>query len=106
MALNTVLLLPGHRELILERGRVASNTQCHQEPEQWLASVAAGTKTLVQIAAHKPADVAWLPDGCLLRFTDQSLYAGRTIQTGGWTFQLSLPCSKVAVLSRFQRVRL
>ncbi|HSN76230.1 MAG TPA: hypothetical protein VL334_14235, partial [Anaerolineae bacterium] len=67
------------------------STQCYQEPEQWLAPVAASTKTLVQVAAHTPAAVAWLPDGCLLRFTDQSLYAGRTIQTGGWAFQLSLP---------------
>jgi hypothetical protein len=67
------------------------STQCYQEPEQWLDPVAASIKTLVQIAAHTPADVAWLPDGCLLRFTDQSLYAGRTIQTGGWAFQLSLP---------------
>ena len=67
------------------------STQCYQEPEQWLAPVAASIKTLVQVAAHTPADVAWLPDGCLLRFTDQSLYAGRTIQTGGWAFQLSLP---------------
>ena len=67
------------------------STQCYQEPEQWLAPVAASIKTLVQVAAHTPADVAWLPDGCLLRFTDESLYAGRTIQTGGWAFQLSLP---------------
>jgi hypothetical protein len=67
------------------------STQCAQEPEQWLAPVAASVKTLVQVAAHTPADVAWLPDGCLLRFTAESLYAGRTIQIGGWAFQLSLP---------------
>ena len=67
------------------------STQCYQEPEQWLDPVAASIKTLVQVATHTPADVAWLPDGCLLRFTDASLYAGRTIQTGGWAFQLSLP---------------
>ena len=67
------------------------STQCYQEPEQWLDPVAASVKTLVQVAAHTPADVAWLPDGCLLRFTDESLYAGRAIQTGGWAFQLSLP---------------
>jgi hypothetical protein len=67
------------------------STQYYQEPEEWLAPVAASTKTLVQVAAHTPADVTWLPDGCVLRFTDQSLYAGRTIQTGGWAFQLSLP---------------
>ena len=67
------------------------STQCYQEPEQWLDPVAASIKTLVQVAAHTPADVAWLPDGCLLRFTDESLYAGHAIQTGGWAFQLSLP---------------
>ena len=67
------------------------STQCYQEPAQWLEPVVASVKTLVQVAAQTPADVAWLPDGCLLRFTDESLYAGRTIQTGGWAFQLSLP---------------
>ena len=67
------------------------STQCYQEPEQWLDPVATSVKALVQVAAHTPADVAWLPDGCLLRFTDESLYAGRAIQTGGWAFQLSLP---------------
>jgi hypothetical protein len=67
------------------------STQCYQEPQQWLQPVAASVKTLVQVAAHTPATVEWLPDGCLLRFTDESLYAGRAIQTGGCAFQLSLP---------------
>ena len=67
------------------------STQCYQEPAQWLEPVAASVKTLVQVAAHTPAYVEWLPGGCLLRFTDESLYAGRAIQTGGWAFQLSLP---------------
>ena len=67
------------------------STQCYQEPQQWLQPVAASVKALVQVAAHTPATVDWLPDGCLLRFTDESLYAGRTIQTGGCAFQLSLP---------------
>jgi hypothetical protein len=68
------------------------STQCYQEPTQWLKPVAASVKTLVQVAAHTPAHVEWLlPDGCLLRFTAESIYAGRAIQTGGWAFQLSLP---------------
>jgi len=67
------------------------STQCYQEPQQWLQPVAASVKTLVQVAAHTPATVKWLPDGCLLRFTGESLYAGRVIQTGGCAFQLSLP---------------
>ena len=65
--------------------------QCYQEPPQWLQPVATSVKTLVQVAAHTPAIVDWLPDGCLLRFVDESLYAGRVIQTGGCAFQLSLP---------------
>jgi hypothetical protein len=65
--------------------------QSYQEPRQWLRPLAASVKTLVQVAAHTPATVEWLPDGCLLRFTDESLYTGRVIQTGGCAFQLSLP---------------
>ena len=48
------------------------STQCFQEPERWLAPVAASTKTLVQVAAHTPADVAWLPDGLLVRLHSTS----------------------------------
>ena len=65
--------------------------QSYQEPRRWLQPVAASVKTLVQVAAHTPATVLWLPDGCLLRFADESLYAGRVIQIGGCAFQLSLP---------------
>jgi hypothetical protein len=67
------------------------STQCSQEPQQGLQPVAASIKTMVQVAAHTPAAVDWLPDGCLLRFTEESLYAGRAIQAGGCAFQLSLP---------------
>ena len=67
------------------------STQCYQEPQQWLQPIATSIKTLVQVAAHTPATVDWLPDGCLLRFVGESLYAGRVIQTGGCAFQLSLP---------------
>lgn len=63
----------------------------YQEPRHWLQPLAASVKTLVQVAAHTPATVEWLPDSCLLRFTDESPYAGRVIQTGGCAFQLSLP---------------
>jgi hypothetical protein len=65
--------------------------QCYQQPEQWFTPVAASVKALVQVAAHTPAYVEWLPGGCLLRFAEGSLYAGRAVQTGGCAFQLSLP---------------
>lgn len=47
-------------------------------------------KTLVQVAAHTAAVVYWFPDGCLLRFSDQSLYAGSILHLGAWAFQLPL----------------
>ncbi len=77
------------------------STQSFQEPAQWFDPVAASVKTLVQVAAHTPADIEWQPDGCLLRFTAESIYAGRAIQTGGWTFQLSLPLFQVCYFEPF-----
>lgn len=74
--------------------RWAAHWLCHdcgQMPQQWLAPVTASIKTLVQVAAHTPATVQWLPNGCVLRFSDESLYAGRMIQVGSWVMQLSLP---------------
>jgi hypothetical protein len=47
-------------------------------------------KTLVQVAAHTAAVVYFFPDGCLLRFSDQSLYAGSILHLGAWAFQLPL----------------
>ena len=61
----------------------------YQEPKERLAG-GDSTKTRSRSGRIR-RDVGRLPDGCLLRFTDESLYAGRTIQTGGWAFQLSLP---------------
>lgn len=74
--------------------RWAAHWLCHncgQVPDQWLVPVTGSIKTLVQVAAHTPAHIQWLPNGCLLRFSDESLYAGRIIQAGSWVIQLSLP---------------
>ncbi len=38
-----------------------------------------GLKHLVQVAAHTSANVIWFSDGCLLRFSDLSLLAGREL---------------------------
>ena len=74
------------------------DSQCLQMPAQWAAALISSVKTSVQVAAHSPAYVEWWPDGCVLRFADESRYAGRAIQTGGWAFQLSLPLFKSCVL--------
>lgn len=56
-------------------------------------------KTLVQVAAHTSAWVDWQADGCLLRFTEHSVYAGRTLQARDWAFQPSLPVFKSCVFA-------
>jgi hypothetical protein len=67
-------------------------TQCvHQDP---LPPALSRVKTLVQVAAHTSAWVIWQPHGCLLRFTDHSIFAGLSFQTQDWAFQLPLPLFK------------
>ncbi len=53
-----------------------------------------GVKNLVQVAAHTSAWVLWQSRGCLLRFTDSSVFAGQSIQVGDGCFQLPLPLFK------------
>lgn len=38
-----------------------------------------GTKRLVHVGAHLSAEVSWFSEGCLLRFSDLSLLAGRQL---------------------------
>jgi hypothetical protein len=53
-----------------------------------------GIQNLVQVAAHTSAWVIWQSRGCLLRFTDSSVFAGQSIQVGEGCFQLPLPLFK------------
>ncbi len=50
-----------------------------------------GIKHWVQIAAHLSASVLWQTDGCVLRFSDLSCYAGQTLTLTGYFQQLPLP---------------
>lgn len=50
-----------------------------------------GIKHWVQIAAHLAASVSWHSDGCVLRFSDLSRYAGQTLTLTGYYKQLTLP---------------
>ncbi len=57
-------------------------------------------KQMVCVAANTSAWVTWQPHGCLLRFTEQSVFAGieLVIQTG-YALQLALPLFKSRVFS-------
>jgi hypothetical protein len=55
-------------------------------------------KEQVLVAAHTSAWVIWQEQGCLLRFTDQSLFAGRSLSIQKqWAVQLPLPFAQNAV---------
>lgn len=72
--------------------------QCPQLPDSWLNSAHPGVKEQVLIAAHTSAWVIWQEQGCLLRFTDQSLLAGRSLSIQNqWAVQLPLPFAQNAV---------
>lgn len=77
------------------------NTHCRQWPEDWATQVTASVKTQVQVAAPTPAFVDWLADGCLLTFTVESPFAGYSIQSGTWAFQLALPLFKTCIFDPF-----
>lgn len=72
--------------------------QCPQLPESGLNSAHLGVKEQVLIAAHTSAWVIWQEQGCLLRFTDHSLFAGRSLSIQNqWAVQLALPFAQNAV---------
>jgi hypothetical protein len=57
-------------------------------------------KQLVRVAANTSAWVIWQPEGCLLRFTDLSAFAGVELRVRDTNaFQLALPLFKSGVFS-------
>ena len=63
-------------------------------PDDTRQPTLSGVKALVQVAAHTSAWVVWQSHGCLLRFTDYSIFAGQSFQVGERWFQLPLPLFK------------
>jgi len=74
-------------------------TQCPTWSSQVQSSLSS-VKQMVQVAAHTSAWVIWQPDGCLVRFTDASVYAGLSLQASKrWMVQLPLPLPKNRIFS-------
>ena len=60
----------------------------------------ASVKQMVQVAANTTAWVIWQPQGCLLRFTELSAFAGvELVIQEGYALQLALPLFKSCVFS-------
>jgi hypothetical protein len=74
---------------------------CHEQPDAWVDETLSSTKTMVQVGAHTSAEVVWFPTGCLLRFSDQSIYAGHVLKAGNCSFQLSLLLYQNSVFAKF-----
>ena len=71
--------------------------QCPQIPSGWQDTTHPNVKELVKVAAHTSAWVDWQDQGCLLMFTDHSLFAGRSLTLKKqWVVQLPLPFSENA----------
>jgi hypothetical protein len=59
-----------------------------------------GAKAQVQVMARTSAYEEWYEQGCLSRFTDHSVFAGRSLHVvRQWAYRLVLPMFKGYVLS-------
>jgi hypothetical protein len=71
------------------------NEQCVSLPSGWEDAMQPKVKQQVKAGAHTSAWVEWDEQGCLLRFTDHSLFAGRSLHvTKTVAIQLALPFSQ------------
>jgi hypothetical protein len=89
-----------------EFGRFAANfvrfasqwlaEQCLQLPVGWDKLGHPKVKQQVQVGAHTSASVCWYEQGCLLRFTDHSVFAGRSLKVSQpFAIQLALPFGEI-----------
>lgn len=66
--------------------------QCPQIPTGWEEPIQPKVKQQVKVGAHTSAWVRWQEQGYLLRFTDHSVFAGRSLQVSKTiAIQLALP---------------
>jgi len=77
-------------------------TQCPQLPTGWQDTAQPKVKEQVKVGAHTSAWVNWQEQGCLLRFTDHSVFAGRSLEMERqWVVQLPLPFAESSCFGHF-----
>jgi hypothetical protein len=77
-------------------------TQCPQLPAGWQDTTQPKVKEQVKVGAHTSAWVSWQEQGCLLRFTDRSVFAGRSLKLERrWAVQLPLPFAESSCFGHF-----
>ena len=73
---------------------------CANASEGWLDPAHPHVKDQVKVGARSLAWVSWYEQGCMLRFEDHSVFAGRSLKIKKqWTFQLVLPFAKSYLFS-------
>jgi hypothetical protein len=76
--------------------------QCPQLPTGWQDTAQPKVKEQVKVGAHTSAWVNWQEQGCLLRFTDHSVFAGRSLELQRrWVVQLPLPFAQSSCFDHF-----
>jgi hypothetical protein len=71
--------------------------QCPQLPSGWQDPAHPKVKEQVKVGAHTSAWVLWQEQGCVLRFTNASLFAGRSLELERhWAVQLPLPFAETS----------
>jgi hypothetical protein len=76
--------------------------ECANTPEGWLDPDQPHLKDQVHIGARSLAWVSWFKQGCLLKFEDHSVFAGRSLKVKTqWPYQLVLPFAKSCYFSHF-----
>lgn len=74
--------------------------QCPQIPDGWSQTTQPQVKLQVKVGARTSAWVNWQNQDCLLRFTEASIFAGRSFDIKrAWIFQPVLPFPKSCVFS-------
>lgn len=77
-------------------------TQCPQLPSGWQDTTQPKVKEQVKVGAYTSAWVHWQEQGCLLRFTDASIFAGRSLELERhWSVQLPLPFAESSCFGHF-----
>jgi hypothetical protein len=76
--------------------------QCPQLPAGWKDPTQPKVKEQVKVGAHTSAWVLWQERGCLLKFTDHSVFAGRSLALERrWAVQLPLPFAESSCFGHF-----
>jgi hypothetical protein len=80
--------------------------QCPQVLDGWQDTLEPSrVKEQVKVAAHTSVWVSWDEQGCVLRFTKHSVFAGRSLRVKRqWAYQIVMPFANSCFFSTYKVV--